>query len=314
MERTTRSALIALLSALALTACGGGESGRTTTSAPAASTREPGAPQATGNTATDGINWFNFRRQQLGLTTPLVRTSMADNAAQGHSEYQKTYDTITHEQTAGRPGFTGVTVGDRLTAAGYQFRSAYAYGEVLSATSDPSGFNAAEDLIAAIYHRFVIFEPVFLQIGGGAATVSRGSTYFTANFVADRLNGGIGNGKMVNYPFAGQQGVPRNFFSDHEVPDPIPSRNEVGYPISVHADITSTVAVQSFSVRPRGGAPLEVQLLRHGTAQTGDPLTPPSAAAIVPLGVLASGTTYDVRFAGLVDGVPVNREWSFTTQ
>ncbi|OWW22401.1 CAP domain-containing protein [Noviherbaspirillum denitrificans] len=315
MERTSRSALLALFTALALAACGGGgDSGGGVTTQNAASLAEPGAPLATGNTANDGVAWFNFRRQQVGVRT-LLRAPMADAAAQGHSEYEKVNNVITHEQTPGAPGFTGVTVGDRLTAAGYQFRSAYAYGEVLSSTSDTSGVNAAEDLLAAIYHRFVILEPVFTQVGAGAATVRNGSTYFTANFVTDRLDVGLGAGRIVTYPFTGQQGVPRNFFSDHEVPDPVPSRNEVGYPVSVHADITSIIEVTSFSIRPRGGAALQVQLLqnRASAGGTADPLTPPSAAAIIPVGVLAPATTYDVQFSGRVDGVPVSREWSFTT-
>jgi len=316
MERYSRSALLALLASLALAACGGGDGNSSSSpTQTAAVVAEPGSPAATGNTATDGVAWFNYRRQQVGVRT-LVRAPMADTAAQLHSEYEKTHNVITHEQTPGIAGFTGVTVGDRLTAAGYQFRSSYAYGEVLSSTSDPSGFNAAEDLIAAIYHRFVIFDPVFLQVGGGAATVRNGATYFTTNFVADRLDGGIGMGKMVTYPFAGQRGVPRNFFSDHEIPDPVPNRNEVGYPVSVHADITSTIDVQAFTIRPRGGEPLSVRLLQSQAtaAAPADPLTPSSAAAIVPLEALSGATTYDVQFTGRVDGVPVTRAWSFTTQ
>jgi uncharacterized protein YkwD len=329
MERLSRSALLALLTAFALAACGGG-SGNGSSPAPAVQTSpaasdqgspapagpaQASGPQATGDTATDGINMFNFRRQQAGLST-LVRAAMADAAAQGHSEYQKRHDVITHEQTPGTESFTGVTVGDRLTAAGYQFRSAFAYGEVLSATSDPSGFNAAEDLIAAIYHRFVILDPVFIQVGAGAATVRNGATYFTTNFVADRLDRGLGPGKFVVYPFAGQRGVSRNFFSDHEVPDPVASRNEVGYPVSVHADITSTVEVQNFTIRPRGGSALQVQLMQNRATAVApaDPNTPPSAAAIVPLAPLAAGVTYDVRFTGRVDGVSIDKEWSFTTQ
>ncbi|HZW22519.1 CAP domain-containing protein [Noviherbaspirillum sp.] len=319
MERHKRSALAALLASLALAACGGGGGdnggGGGVTTQNATAVAEPGAPVATGNTAADGVAWFNYRRQQAGVRT-LVRAPMADAAAQLHSEYQKTHNVITHEQTPGTQGFTGETVGDRLTAAGYQFRSAYAYGEVLSSTSDTSGINAAEDLLAAIYHRFVILDPVFLQIGAGAATVRNGSTYFTTNFVADRLDAGLGAGRFITYPFSGQQRVPRNFFSDHEVPDPVPSRNEVGYPVSVHADITSVIEVQSFTIRPRGGNPLETQLLqnRASAGGTADPLTPPSVAAIVPLGVLSANTIYDVQFIGRVDGQAATREWSFTTQ
>ncbi|HYD97027.1 MAG TPA: CAP domain-containing protein [Noviherbaspirillum sp.] len=312
MERHSRSALLALIAALALAACGGGGGGSSSESRPETASvvaAAPTGPAATGNTATDGVNWFNFRRQQLGLRV-LTRTAAADAAAQGHSEYEKLNDVITHEQDPDAPGFTGVDVRDRLVAAGYQLVTRYAYGEVLSATGDPSGFNAAEDLIGAIYHRFVIFDPIFEQVGGGAATVPRGATYFSANFVTQRLDSGLGKGRYVVYPFDNQQGVQRNFFSDHEVPDPVPSRDEVGYPVSIHADITSTVEVQSFTIRPRGGGQLQVRLLQS----TADPLTPSSAAAIIPLEPLRPTTVYDVQFSGAVDGVPVSRNWSFTTQ
>jgi uncharacterized protein YkwD len=307
MVRFPRSLLFPLLLALLLVACGGDNGGNGHVTSPPVAL-EPNAPVATGDTATDGLNWFNFRRQQAGVLA-VVRDPRADIAARGHSEYQRLNDTITHEQTPGAPGFTGITVGDRLAAASYNFTSGYAYGEVISATSDPNGFNAAEDLIAAIYHRFVILEPVFKQAGSGASTVPRGLTYFTTNFVTQQLSG-LGAGKMVTYPFSGQARVPRIFFSDNEVPDPVPGRNEVGYPVSVHADIISTLAVQNFVIRPRGGSPLVVQLLTHGI----DPQTPPSAAAIIPINPLAPASIYDVEFLGAVDGVAIARAWSFTTQ
>jgi uncharacterized protein YkwD len=300
-----------------LAACGGGDGGGNNSSgasAPArttASAQEPNAPQATGNTATDGLNWFNFRRQQVGIQQ-VLRNAQVDAAAQGHSDYQKANNTITHEQIPGRAGFTGRTTGDRLAAAGYQFapNASYAYGEVISSSSDPSGFNAAEDLIAAIYHRFVIFEPMFKEAGAGSATASGGSTYFTTDFVANGLNTGLGAGTVVIYPFANQLRVPRNFFSDHEAPDPVPDRNEVGYPISVHVNITSVLNVQSFNVRPRGGVPIDTLLLTHAR----DAQTPLSAAAIIPLNPLSPPTIYVVQFTGRVDGLDVIRNWSFTTQ
>jgi uncharacterized protein YkwD len=320
MTRSFHPALLVstLLTAFLLSACGGGGSNSASSggsgnsggsSATTASVQCPNALPSTGNTATDGFNQFNCRRQQLGLAT-LTRNSIIDTAAQGHSNYQMLNNTITHTQTAGNPGFTGATLGDRLTAAGYQFGGSYAYGEVISSTSDPSGALAAEDLITAIYHRFVIFEPMFQEAGAGAATVPNGVTYFTTDFVNNGLTGGIGSGQMVNYPVNGQTNIPTNFFSDNESPDPVPGQNEVGYPISMHADIISTVTVQSFTVQPHGGSPLSVKLLTNPT----DSQTPASAAAIIPLSVLSPGTTYDVQFSGTVDGVPVNRSWSFTTQ
>ncbi|MES2833040.1 MAG: CAP domain-containing protein [Pseudomonadota bacterium] len=325
---------LALIAALLLGACGGGGGGSnesagaaaqppivvtptsvTAASAGAAQTtgafQESGAPQATGNTATDGLNWFNFRRQQVGQP-PLARTATIDTAAQGHSRYQQLNDTITHDQTAGRPGFTGVMLLERLTGAGYAFtRNSYAYGEVLSSTVDQSGFKAAEELITAIYHRFAVFEPMFREAGTGSAVSASGRTYFTANFAADGLTPVLGRSNFTIYPISNQQGLPTIFFSDFESPDPVPNRNQVGYPVSVHADITSTVIVQSFTIRPRNGALLQTILLDRAT----DPeRTPASAAAIVPVEVLTGGTTYDVEFAGSVDGVAVARAWSFTTR
>lgn len=310
----------ATLLSLLLVACGGGGgsdsgNGETNIAEPVASfvPTDPSAPQATGNTATDGINWFSFRRQQVGVQAFVV-SSTINSAALRHSEYQQRNRVVSHQETPGLPGFTGIEPGDRLLAAGYQFGTSYAYGEVISNTSDDSGFAAAEDLIGAVYHRFVIFEPTFREAGAGAVTSSESGTYLTAKFAANGTISGLGAGQVVIYPFSNQEKVPVNFFSDNEIPDPVTDRDEVGYPISVHADITANVLVQSFTVRPRNGTtagePLSVRLLTRST----DASTPPSAVAIVPLAPLQAATTYEVAFNGSVDGFPVQRNWTFTTR
>lgn len=305
-----------LLLAAVLTACGGGSDGPsnstgvtpppTTPPTPTA----PGAPAATGNTATDGFNWFNFRRTSIGLAA-LSRNSQIDAAAQGHSNYLMANNTVAHSQTAGSSGFTGANLGDRFAAANYRVTAPYAYGEVISAASERAGFYHAEELIAAIYHRFAIFEPVFKEGGTGAATATNNYTYFTADFAASGGYGaGVARGMVAIYPAADQTAVPVNFMSDSEAPDPVPNQNEVGYPISVHANISSTINVSSFTVKPRGGSNLNVRTLTRST----DSNTPVSAAAIIPLSKLAAATTYEVSFAGTVDGVAVTRNWAFTTK
>ncbi|MGZ5201786.1 MAG: CAP domain-containing protein [Telluria sp.] len=301
--------------ALWLAACGGGGGGNSASSSTSASSTplptDVGAPALTSDIATDGRNWINYRRGQVGMSA-LSHNNVIDIAALGHSQYQRTNNTVTHVQTVGKPGFTGVTELDRLTAAGYSFANTnHAYGEVISATSSQSGAFMAEELITAIYHRFVIFEPVFKEIGTGAASNASGYAYFTADFTANNGYGaGLPPATVAVWPFSGQTQVPINFFSDYEEPDPVPGANEVGYPISVHANITSTVKVQSFTVRPRGGSDLTARQLAHDI----DPQTPASAAAIIPLSRLANATTYDVSFSGTVDGIPVTRSWSFTTK
>lgn len=303
--------MIALLSLLA--ACGGGDRAPAeppSTPNPAPPTTEPGAPTATGDTATDTFNWFNYRRQQAGLPA-LARNAQLDAAAQGHSNYQKLNQTITHQQTSGNPGFTGATIGDRLTAAGYAFtQTPSAYGEVLVATGNPLGSAVAEALLVAIYHRFIVLEPRFREIGVGAAAVTDGYTYVSADLTANGYGPALGAGNVSVYPVAGQQNVPVVFYSDNETPDPVPDRNAVGYPVSVQAGLGSALTVDSFTIRPRGGTALPVRLLSAAL----DPETPATSAAIVPLDVLAAGTTYEVQFAGSAGGQAVSRSWSFTTQ
>lgn len=302
----------AVLASLFLAACGGGDDNARALGATSAPLQEPGGPLATGDTATDSINWFNFRRQQIGLPTT-ARNAAIDTAALGHSNYQKVSG-ITHDQIQGRPGYTGATLYDRLTAAGYRFPQGGYTGEVIVRTGDTSGFNSAEELIAAIYHRYVIFEPVFREIGTGAATSGNGNVYITTNFAVNGLRPVLGRGNIVTYPYDKQERIPVNFFSNSEEPDPVPDRDEVGYPISIHADITAQVAVQSFSVRPVGGAALPVRLLDRATDPHMIASDVTSAAAVVPLSALAPNTAYEVNFVGNVDGVNVNRSWTFKTQ
>jgi uncharacterized protein YkwD len=311
IQRSCTTITTVLLAGL-LFGCGGG-GGSSPVAAPAPSTlpQEPGAPAFVNNTAVDGMNWINYRRSQAGIPV-LLANSQVSTAAQAHSNYQNLNNSVSHEEIAGKPGFTGTTLLARLNAAGYTFGSnGYAYGEVISATSSTSGFYMAEELITAIYHRFVIFEPKFKEIGTGAASTSANYTYFTSDFTANNGYGpGIGRGQLVNWPFNGQTGVPVNFFSDYESPDPVAGSNEVGYPVSVHADIDAVLKVQSFTMHERGGADLSTKLL----SAPADADTPPSAAAIIPLAVLKAGTTYDVSFVGSLDGSAIARTWSFATK
>ncbi|MDP3671847.1 MAG: CAP domain-containing protein [Telluria sp.] len=304
-----------LVTACSLIACGIGGSGggKRSEPAPPGSTlpQLPGAPVMVNNVATDGMNWINYRRRLAGMPE-MARTSTVATAAQAHSDYQKSNDIVTHDEIGGKPGFTGVDLKARLTAAGYPWDNTAYAGEVISATSSNSGFYMAEELITAIYHRFVMFEPVFKEIGTGSATTKAGYTYFTANFAGKNGYGpGVGQGKIAVWPHDGQSLVPPNFFSDFETPDPISGSNEVGYPISVHADINMVVAVQAFTLRAHGaGADLPVKLLVHAT----DSETTASAAAIIPLSVLKAGTVYDVTFKGSAGGTAITKNWSFSTR
>lgn len=310
--------------ALTLLACGGGGGGTTATqtvvttdtgnaggSAGTTVPVDPGAPALTGDIATDGLNWFNYRRSQIGVAQ-LTRNSLIDQAGLNHSIYQRSNNLVSHAEVAGKSGFTGVDLSARLAQAGYTFptNASRAYGEVISATTNKSGVFMAEELITAIYHRFVVFEPMFKEFGGGAATTSTGYTYFTTDFGA-RSGFGTGVTGLVTWPYNGQTSVAPNFYSDYEEPDPVAGINEVGYPVSVHANIDASVTVQSFTIQQRGGNNLSVKVLSASADPT---YTGKSVAAIVPLAPLKAATVYDVSFVGAVNNIAVTKTWSFTTK
>ena len=305
----------ALLSAALLSACGGGGSDSSNvaqnTSTPAGQlAQEAGAPAVSNNIATDGFNWFNYRRSQIGLA-PLVRNQLIDNAALGHSNYLNSNNVVVHNQVKGKPGFTGETLYDRLSASNYGVTSVW--GEVIAGVATNSGFYMAENLITAVYHRFLIFEPIFKEGGAGAAVNNSGYAYFTTDLAGNsRYGPGLPAGQIVSYPFNGQVKVATSFSSDEEEPDPVPNQNVVGYPISVHANFDATLSVTAFTVRQHGAsADLAVRLL---SKQTDAINTSRSVAAIIPLAPLLAATTYDVNFIGKVNGADVARSWSFSTR
>ncbi len=303
-----RALLIASVACVA--ACGGDASAPGARSGVQLAAQEVNAPRASGDVATDGLAWIAYRRQQAGLLAP-VRDARLDQAALGHSHYQQQNNRVTHDQSSAEPGFTGATAPDRLRAAGYPLANgASADGEVIAATSATDGFAAAEGLLGAIYHRYLILQPQFDRAGAGSARRDGGYTWLTVNFVASREPPQLGRGQLVVWPAPGQQQVRPNFFSDQETPDPVSGADEVGYPVSVHADIDARIDVERFTLRERGGGELPVKRLAHDS----DDSTPESAAAIVPLAPLRGGTSYEVEFSGRVDGVAVQRSWSFTTR
>jgi uncharacterized protein YkwD len=312
----SKSIVAACVAALALAACGGGSdsggaNGVTGGTSTGFSGQDASAPALTNNIATDGFNWINYRRAQAGIGV-LARNGMLDRAAQAHSDYQRLNGEVTHDEDPAKQGFTGATPEARVQAAGYALQGDYASGEIIAATSSNTGFYLAEQLVTAIYHRFVMFEPLFREMGTGSATTSANYIYFTTDLGATRgYSPGLPSHGIATWPVNGQTGVQPNFLSDYEEPDPVPDRNEVGYPISIHANLTETVVVQSFTVHPRGGANLDTALLVEGKDKN---TTMDSVAAIIPKAPLAANTTYDVTFTGTVGGAPVTRTWSFTTK
>lgn len=309
--RAARQAVgVAIIAFLA--ACSDGDGGTSTgTSATQLSTQENAGPTSSGDVASDGLAWINYRRTQAGLQT-VTREAQLDRAAAAHAAYQQLNNLITHDEDPSRPGFTGVTATERLRAAGYPLDTqAQADGEVIAATAEADGFAAAEGLLGAIYHRYLMLEPRFDLAGAGDAHRGGGYYWLNVNFVALRSSAGQPAGRVVVWPLPDQRSVRTRVSSDQETPDPVAGRDTVGYPVSVHAPLGTRLLVSRFTIREQGG---QVALKTAQLDSSSDRDTPPSAAAIIPLTRLRSGVLHEVEFAGSVDGVPVERRWSFTTR
>ncbi len=298
-----------LASAALLSACGGNDPSADPDAAQL-SAAETDAPTATGDVAADGVTWINYRRRQAGLPA-LRRDPRLDLAATRHSNYQQLNDVVTHDEDSSKAGFLAAKASERLRAADFPLlTTSFADGEVIAATGTPDGFAAVEGLLGAIYHRYVVLEPMFNAVGAGASHRDGSFHWLTMNLVGIKASTGIAKGSIAVWPLPSQTKVRTNFFSDQETPDPVPQADEVGYPVSVHANLNTMLRVDRFTLSGPDGQFVEVRQLDAAA----DRDTPSSAAAIIPLQPLRSGTTYSVSFAGRVDGQAVEQRWQFTTR
>jgi hypothetical protein len=236
------------------------------------------------------------------------------HAAQSHASYLNSTGQTGHFETQpADPYYTGRTPFERILAARYDYAVA---GEVVGSLSTADPVVALDALVAAIYHRFVILASDVSHAGLGVASRRvQGSDVLDATVDFGSLTASPARpaSALTLYPAAGQQGVPLDFDPAHESPNPMPGHALVGYPISVQADDSYTLAVHTLDLHAVGGGgpgpALPARLLTHAL----DAETPASAAALIPLAPLASSTTYEVVFSGSVAGTAVSRRWRFTT-
>jgi uncharacterized protein YkwD len=258
-------------------------------------------------------NQFNLRRAQVGLA-PLAQHAQLTSAARGHGNWLVLNNQSGHSESPSLPlGFYGEFFSGRLANAGYA--PLLSGAEVIS-VGPGGGAEAVESLMQAIYHRFGIFRTSVDEQGVAFATGHPGfGSVLVANF-ATRSSPlpAPSAGWLGVYPHAGQAGVPIDFYSDEESPDPASGSNRIGYPVSVQVEDIRDLIVQSFTLNgPGGQAVASVLLSGSPNASVQDANTPASAAAILPLAPLAYGTTYTASFTGMSNGVPVARMWTFTT-
>lgn len=337
----SRYALLSVLAASVLAACGGGGGGSGGYSpGPYAPIQTPpqsfedsvqpqtNVPEPTGYSveATSQFNRFNSIRAAAGLGM-LRQNSNLSAAAQSHSDYIS-FHGASHYQNPSNSGFTGQWPADRARAAGYVEWSTT--NEVI--TGDPwlvlPDANAFVDgLIATPYHRMVMFQYRVDSMGVGYRFRSIDDTPSgTGKNMVIKFGRSPGQGApstpFVIWPLDSATNVPR--VGENEVPNPIPENNGApyGYPISFQTHELKLLEVTNFTLRETaGGAVVPTKLLHYTTDCNLAVQQSPGCAAfgaryfasLLPREPLNSNTQYTARFEGTINGTSVAREWSFTT-
>ena len=235
---------------------------------------------------------------RIAAGAPAVRgDDRANAAAQRHAEYLATNNMLGHEETAGAPGFSGVSVRDRLAAQGFPDTTA---SEV--ATSFGTGVDGVRSLWVLPYHRLGLMHPHAIVAGWGHAE-SGGRSVTVGVIVYDF---GSTAPDLVRSPAVGQRIAAA--WDGEESPDVLPSgaTRPVGYPVMVVYSRAQVVELRSTRLTDASGR----EIASHVVQQ----IYERDYVAIVPVAPLAAGARYHVRLDLIVAGADVIQEWDFETE
>lgn len=339
--------VIALAAALALSGCGGGGGGKgaVPSSAPAPNSAPPVvAPNPTvafvasvpvPSYATTSEEWSAFQalndaRSFCGFGL-LAQNTKLDGAARGHADWLIRNGYGGHFQVANTPGFTGVSPGDRVAAAGYGDLGTFVSTSLLFGLQGTlvselgQGKASVTGLLNAPYHGAGMLSGA-LEVGVAVRDVAdvgvspvgpRVQVDFDMAYRTATGPQAPAADAVLTYPCEGRTGVDR--LLDNEPPNPVPGRDLAIQPLG-----TSVI------VRLRLGQVLRITQATMVEATTGTsvPLRAPVSTAFGndPYGLLLSHeayvaaenplrprTTYQVSLQGSNNGTAFSRSFKFTT-
>lgn len=236
-------------------------------------------------------------RAYVGLP-PLSCDAKATAAAQGHCAYLETNKVFTHTQTKGNPGFTGVTVVDRLAREGFAYDPS---GEVIATITGGAAVLDWRGFVNSVYHR-----PFFLR--AESTVFGYGGTSACATFDFGKPKKAVPAAVSVVWPPDGATNVPRAFRADHESPNPVPGATEVGSPISWIGN-TALTKLDVKLYGPLGQIPVVVLTNANDPAK----LVRVGEVHVIPKAPLSPNTTYNVVFRANAGSEPRLVRSTFTT-
>ncbi|KFC61899.1 CAP domain-containing protein [Massilia sp. LC238] len=337
--------VFALITAMAVTGCGGGGGGSESApstpigTAPAAPTPvppvsyvQPAALQAAvkpdypaGSALEASFNELNAFRAAQGLG-PVNQNASIDVAARNHAEYIRINNSGAdpHTQVAGKPGFTGATVQDRVIAAGY---AATVSTEVIafSLQAGNPDASAIDNLVNGLYHRNAMMHQGMTHVGISAEDAA---SPLLANLAAIKPQVNAGDYVGV-YPANNQTGV----YLTHSLESPNPFYQEMemtvanmctktSSPVTVASQASTALSVTSFTVTEEGQAtPLDARIITKASTPQDGIYLGSNVAHYVAKTPFKPNTKYNVRFigkatgdaTGAANGLSIDKAWTFTT-
>jgi len=295
----------------------------------------------------DARSHLNSIREAIGLNT-LLHNDLLSEAAQAHADYLVANEVSSHYETEGMPKFTGVKPVDRALYANY----ASSYVSENLSTHTYTAQESIDGLFSAIYHRFGFLALDIDEVGVGVTqdkekTSNSAFVYVMANSNLERIcheksfsghgkyfykvckdeshrigekvfkNAQIANKrynpKIVVYPYDGQNEVPPVFYN--ESPDPLPSYDVSGFPVSVEFNdyYFKKVKLESFKLFDSSNHEVKDILLMDKNNDPNQRFTS-LQYALFPLKRLAFDTQYRAEVTYRVKNKEHTLTWAFTTQ
>lgn len=333
---------LSLILSLSLVACGGGGDSPTVTPA----SYVPGAAElGAWNVLSQARNLCGF--DGADPLVKLARNAKLDAAALSHSRYLvdlsfATGDSVlSHLETPGVPGFTGVYPWDRAVYQGYNYK---ALAEILAATvwdyTYPPNFptmaergaSSMRSLLNTVYHLSgAMYEGADVGFGAYLKTTMIDATTWREEYRFGSLNGfedtsrriTLGTNKVVTYPCQGSSNIPPAFEPANESPNPFIETGYasaiVGPPIYLKVDAPQVLTVNTVSSSiTLNGITVPFVVLSHSNDPNIDPIDKEpyittNEVFVIPTQALLPNASYQVTLNGKI-GLTAFSQITFTMQ
>jgi hypothetical protein len=251
--------------------------------------------------ATAALAAIDSVRTKMGMAA-INCDNKIQHAAINHAKYQGLNNVMTHQEVAGKQGFTGVNFWDRMKYTGF---AGSAMNEVISGGG--GGTAVVNQFMNSVYHRvpFVSFQAKSYGFGNyiSGATNKYGTIDFASGGSAPSPT------TTVVWPSVNATGVPKSFSCNTESPNPCNAgQTVVGSPISLTGG--SDLTITSTKIVKKGTATGLAHLVRTNSFSG---YIPKTQVYLIPNAPFAAATSYTATVTGSLNGSAFTKTWSFTT-